>query len=119
MDGEQRQFIRVKERLLTLITFLTTGKVERALTRDIGAVGVCIMTERVVEPGTQLAVELRLPDRETPITFLAEVRWSRPLSEPREAGTSMAAETGLQFVRVDAKDRSMMMQHAALHALPS
>ena len=118
MEGEQRQFIRVKERLLTLMTFLATGKVERALTRDIGAVGVCVMTERVVEPGTQLAVELQLPDRDTPITFLAEVRWSRLLSEPPETGTSMGAETGLRFVRVDAKDRSMMMQHAALHALP-
>ena len=50
MDAEQRQFIRVKERLLTFITFLTTGKVERALTRDIGAVGVCLMTETVLEP---------------------------------------------------------------------
>jgi hypothetical protein len=118
MDAEQRQFIRVKERLLTFITFLTTGKVERALTRDIGAVGVCLMTETVLEPGTQLAVELHLPDRKGPISFMAEVRWSRPLGGTRDADASMAAETGLQFVRVDPKDRSMMMQHAALHALP-
>lgn len=118
MDAEQRQFIRVKERLLTFLTFLTSGTVERALTRDIGAVGVCLITETVLEPGTQLSVELHLPDRQTPISFMAEVRWSRPRGDAQDADPSMAAETGLQFVRVDPKDRSTMMQHAALHALP-
>jgi hypothetical protein len=118
MEQEQRQVIRLGVRLLTWVKFLSTGKVHRALTRDIGSGGLCLVMEGVIEPGTKLELEIKLPDREAPITATAEVVWSRSIGEPAKSYQGQTAEIGVKFVNIDSKDRSLIMQYARLNALP-
>ena len=118
MDQEKRKYARVRQRLTTLVKFLDTGKVRRALTRDIGAGGVCVVMEGVLEPGTMLEVELRLPDRQQPITFTASVIWNRPLETLTKSYEIPTTETGVTFVNIDPKERAFLMQYAAMNPLP-
>lgn len=116
--GEHREYVRIGVRLLAFIKVLTTGKVHRALTRDIGGGGLCIVMEGVLEPGTSIEVELKFPDCETPVTCTAEVVWSKVVEAPRKGDIHSTAQAGVKFVKIDPKDLKLVKQFAALNALP-
>lgn len=118
MGKERRQSIRLSTRLSATFKDLSTGAVQRALTKDISGSGVCLVTEEMLEAGTPLAIEVTLPDRDAPIKFLADVVWSMPMIDPQQPSSHPPAETGLRFVSIDPKDRTLIMQYAQLHALP-
>ena len=119
MGEEHRRFIRVTNRLPSTFKIITTGKVRRALTKDVSAGGISFITEELLEPGTALEVELKLPDREAPIIFLGEVAWSRPVGPPPKSYQNPTAETGIKFVSIDPKERALITQYAKLNAPPS
>lgn len=116
---ERRQSIRASSRLVVIFKNLKTGKVRRALTKDISASGMRLITEELLESGTPLDIEVKLPDRDTPMAFTAEVIWSQPVGEPRKSYQNPTAETGVKFVRIDAKDQTLLNQYVKLSAPPS
>ena len=118
MQEERRRVIRVNMKLITFIKVLETGKVQRSLTKDLSGVGLRLVTEQPLSPGTPLEVEMKLPDREGPLTFTAEVVWSKPISEQRKSYEAPTAETGVKFVNVDPKILALIKQYAALNAPP-
>ena len=117
---ERRQFIRVRTRLMTFITVISTGRVQRALTRDIGGGGVCLLVETALSLGTEVKLEIQLPDRERPIPCQAVVIWSRTVAPPADVseGAKPSLETGLSFLDIDAKEKSLLTQYARLNAVP-
>ena len=119
-DGsERREYIRVRERLVTFIKDPATGKVHRALTRDLGGTGVCLVTNEPLEVGVAIEGELKLPDRKAPVTFSAVVVWSQVIQkEPGQPLDRPTREVGVKFVRIDPKDRALIQQHVALNAMP-
>ena len=119
MGEEQRRFIRVISRLTAVVKIAKTGKVRRALTKDISAGGICFVTEELLEPGTALEVELKLPDRDAPIAFLGEVSWSRPIGPAPKSYQNPTAETGVKFISIDPKERDLIMLYAKLNAPPT
>ena len=125
MGKEQRQSLRAHSRLTASIKLHPTGEVGTALTKDISGSGVCLLTEQPIEVGTPVEVEVTLPDSEKPVRFLGQVMWSRAVGgadqrqPPAPGQPPMAAETGLRFVSVDPKDRTLLVQYAMLNALPS
>ena len=116
VERERREFIRLRTKLMTFVKEPKTGRVQRVLTKDIGGIGVCLVTQDVMEPGMTLEVELRLPDFDAPVTFTGAVVWSQRITEP---GTGKPLiETGVTFVQIDPKPRAIIMQYAALNAVP-
>jgi len=118
MSEEHRKFVRLRSRLTTILTLPSTGQAQRALTRDVGEIGVCVVAEAPYEPGTPMAVEMKLPDYPSPVKFLAQVMWCKLTGRGRKGQRSMA-EIGLRFVSIDPKARSLITQYAKLNALPS
>ena len=128
MQPERRQFVRLRTRLTTVFKIVKTGKVRRGLTKNISGVGICFVTNEMVEPGERLNeiiepgefldVELQLPDCAAPITFSAAVVWLRPLGGLRKSYEIPTVEVGVKFVTIDSKDVSLLGQYAALNALP-
>ena len=118
MPEERRKFIRITSRLTTIFKNLKTGKVRRALTKDLGGVGMCLVTEEILEPGTPLEVEFTLPDRPAPVMCQVEVVWSRPLRMPTKSYENPTAETGVKFTTIDPKDLALLKQYVALNAPP-
>ena len=119
MSQERRRFIRVREQLLTFVTSLGTGKVQRTLTRDLGGGGMSFLADDCVTPGAKIALEINLPSHHAPILCTAEVVWSRPSGEPRPPGQPPAAETGVKFLEIAEKDRALIIQYVRLNAPPS
>ena len=93
-------------------------KVQRSLTKDLSGVGLRLVTEQLLNPGTSLEVEIKLPDRGAPLTFTAEVVWSKLISEQRKSYDATTAETGIKFVNVDPKVLALIKQYAAMNAPP-
>jgi len=118
MGQEQRRFIRITNRLNATFKIVKTGKVKRALTKDISAGGICFVTAEILEPGTALEVELTLPDREASVQFLGEVAWSRPIGPQPKSYEDPTGETGVKFISIDPNDRELLRQYAKLNAPP-
>ncbi len=120
MKPERRQFIRVRTRLTTFVTIMSTGRVQRALTRDIGGGGVCLLTETALGLGTEVKLEVQLPDREKPIACQAVVIWNRTIPPPADApeGSKPALETGMSFLQIEPKEKALLTQYAHLNAVP-
>ncbi len=119
MSEEHRHFIRLDIRALTFYKVLKTGIVRRTLTKDVSGGGLCFKTDAALEMGTALEVEVKLPDREQPIQFAAEVVWSRPVERTSSSSLNTAAETGVRIVRIDPKEQALLMQYASLNAPPA
>ena len=118
MGEERRRFIRVGARLLTFVRTQDTGKTVRVLTKDIGGGGISFVSEEPLEKDMLVTVEVKLPDREQPIAFLAAVAWSLPVKEATKSYGRSAWEVGVKFVSIDPKEQALMVQYAALNALP-
>jgi hypothetical protein len=116
MGEEHRHFTRLGVRVLTFYKIIKTGKVQRALTKDLSGGGLCFTTETVLEPGTQLEIEVRLPDRDTPIVFGANVVWSCPVEGSGKTPSASSAETGVQITAIGPKDQALLLQYAKLNA---
>ena len=120
MKGERREFARVRERVMTFIKDPTTGRVYRALTRDLGVVGICVVTEETFDPGASLELELQMPDRKSPLVFAGEVVWNELITDAQQQGPSAATrEIGIKYVKIDPKDQLFVKQHIAMNAPPS
>jgi hypothetical protein len=117
-ERDRRQVVRLQTKLVTFVKRLATGKVKRVLTKDIGGIGICIVSDERYEPETVLEVELKLPDNTQPITFKGVVVWSRVVEEPKQSYKPLVAEAGIKFTEIDAKQRALIMQYAVLNAMP-
>ena len=117
MGSERRQFLRAASRLITWITLPETGKVMRVLTLDVGAGGARFMTERPLEVGTPLAIEITLPDREQPIRCAAEVVRSGPMKDVTDE-SRLAAETAVKFVQIDPRDHTDLTFYVKINLSP-
>jgi hypothetical protein len=115
---EKRRAMRVNARLSVMFTDLRTGQTQRALTKDISAVGVCLLTHDLLPPGTPVSVELHLPDSTDTVKFLAEVIWSWPLPQSGSGEESTTAQAGMTVISIDPKDRLRVMQYAQLNVTP-
>ena len=119
MEGERREFTRVRERVMTFVKDPTTGKVHRALTRDLGGVGIRVVTEETFNPGALLELELQMPDRKTPLVFTGEVVWNERIKDARQQGLSATTrEIGIKYVKIDPKDQLFIRQHIAMNTPP-
>jgi hypothetical protein len=117
MPDERRDFSRIRERLMTFIKHPETGKVRRALTKDIGGIGLCLETEEPYPSGMVLELEMKLPDRKAPIRFTGEVVWSSP-AQPESVRKRTHHAIGIRFVRISSRALLIIQQYASLHAPP-
>ena len=118
-DPERRQYTRLSSRLTVVFTVGANLKQQRALTRDIGGAGVCLVTEKRLRLGSILQAELKLPDRDLPVAFVARVVWNRSSFEGRRSYQDPKAEIGVTFVKIQDEDRAALVHFARMNALPS
>ena len=116
---ERRRFVRLDTRAEVTCTTLTTGAVERTVTKDIGGGGVCLFTENVLASGTRLQVAMKLPGSEQPINFIAEVMWSEAYEVIGKTERRRAVETGVRFLEIAPNDRDAVMRYVILSLQPA
>lgn len=120
MDERDRKFVRAGTRLNLSYTIAGTKKLGKALTMDVGGGGVRFTAEHPLAQGDRLEIALRLPEREEPIRFVAEVVWSRT-SKVRTDKTlgAMGSEVGVRIVEIDPKERALLMQYTSIFGFPT
>ena len=75
---DRRIFERLEKRLPLNFLNLDTGIEGQALTEDLSAKGIGMITGRQLEPKTPLEMWLRIPDKGEPLYLRGEVVWSKP-----------------------------------------
>lgn len=116
---ERRQFVRLDTRLDVTYTVLPTATSQTSTTRDIGGGGVCLFSDQVLQAGDRLQVAMKLPGRDEPVNFIAEVVWSEPYEVIAKGGARQrSVEVGVRFVEIAPKDQEAVMQHVILSLQP-
>ncbi|MBI4341449.1 MAG: PilZ domain-containing protein [Candidatus Omnitrophica bacterium] len=115
---ERRQFVRLDTRLEVTFSVLPSGAPQQAMTRDISGGGICLFADRELAAGTRLQVTMKLPDREPPVHFTAEVVWSEAYETIGRAQRTRAIEVGVRFVEIAPQDQEAVMRHVILTMKP-
>lgn len=102
---ERRSHPRAKGRfVVSYKVFEETDNVDISQTKDISLGGMFITTNRKFQPGTKLALEMRLPTDPDPIRIIGRV------VESREVTSNLIYDTRIQFLGVDEKHKNSIKQ---------
>ncbi len=104
---ERRKFVRLDTQLPLRYSLLPSGQSQPAVSTEVGGGGVRLVAPGHVQPETRLWVELQLPGRQQPVTFVGEVVWS----EQHDIKGISPVEIGVRFVEISPEDRQAIMQH--------
>ena len=115
---ERKQFVRLDARLEMTYTVLPSGKAQRAVAKDISGGGISFCLEQPIPPGTRLQVALKLPDREPPVNFTAEVMWCETYEMIGRTERHRTAEAGVRFIEISPADQEAVMQYVTLRCKP-
>ena len=111
---ERRRFVRLDTRLPITYRVLPTTQAIPSATADIGGGGVCLFLNEVVKPGSQLQVDIKLPDRERSVAFTGEVVWCEQYETIGRTVRQQSIEAGVKFLLIDPKDRQAIMDYVIL-----
>lgn len=84
------------------------------ITMDVSEGGVFIATQRALETGTMLIVDMDIPGEDEPIVALAEVTWLRTFSRDSDAPPGL----GLQFVHICEESLAKIRRFVASYREP-
>ena len=115
---ERRHFVRLDTRLDVTYTVLPTAQAVQTVTKGIGGGGICFFADRELKPGDQLQVAMKLPNREQPAHFTAEVIWCEPYEVIGKTGRQRSVEVGVRFLEIAPQDQDAVMQHVILSLKP-
>lgn len=74
------------------------------LSKDLSREGIKVNTDRALQTGTLVDLEIRLPDDTRPVKTTGKVMWSKPA----EGGY----ESGLSFLLIDPVDKFRVLDYA-------
>jgi uncharacterized protein (TIGR02266 family) len=80
----------------------------KVFTANVSEEGLFIRTDNPLEPGEQLLVNLRLPEREDSMIIKCKVVWVRPKEEET---SGFPAGMGIQFVDMKEKDNQILEEY--------
>jgi len=100
---EKRKYPRASGRfVVSYRVFNEANNVDISQTKNLSLGGMLLTTNRPFEPGTNLALEIRLPFDAHPILLMGKV------VESREISKNMIYDTRIQFVAVDENHRRVI-----------
>jgi hypothetical protein len=102
---ERRKNPRVTGRFIVSYRILEDmDNVDISQTKNISIGGMLLTTNRKFDPGTSLALEIRLPFDPNPIMLIGKVM------ESREITADLIYDTRLEFLAIDEKHRKVLGQ---------
>ena len=101
---ERRKFMRLNVGISTTYEVLPSGAPASSTAKNISASGVMLSVTRAHEPGTRLRVQVPLPGRETPVSFVGEGRWCREQSLEERKLPVPLLNIGVEFVEISETD---------------
>jgi c-di-GMP-binding flagellar brake protein YcgR len=103
MGHERRRHPRINNRFVVSYRLVQEeDRVETSQTKNLSAGGMMLTTNHKFEPGTNLALEIRLPFHPYPITVIAKVM------ESHEITKDLIYDTRLSFSAINEKQRKVI-----------
>ena len=104
-EKEKRKHTRFKAKLIVSYRiFKDKDAIEVSQTKNIGLGGMLLTTNRLFEPGTCLALEIRLPFDQDPINIIAKVEDSQEIEKDN------IFDTRLSFLSIDEKHKNALLE---------
>lgn len=105
LGPERRRDARVSGRFIVSYRILEeSNNVDISQTKNISLGGMLLTTNRSFSPGTNLAIEIRLPFDPNPIMLIAKVLQSHEITK------ELIYDTRMQFLAVDEKHKHVINQ---------
>jgi hypothetical protein len=102
---ERRKVPRISARFIVSYRILEEiDNIDITQTKNLGLGGMLLTTNKRFEPGTNLALEIRLPFDPNPIMLIGRV------SDSREITKGLIYDTRLSFLAIDEKHRKVISQ---------
>lgn len=107
---ERRRYPRVGGRFIVSYRILEDAEnVDITQTKNIGLGGILLTTNRKFDPGTNLALEIRLPFDPNPIMIVGKVVNSQEITK------NLIYDTRLEFLAIDEKHRKIVTETIAYY----
>lgn len=102
---ERRKAPRISARFIVSYRILEeVNKVDITQTKNLGLGGMLLTTNRPFEPGTNLALEIRLPFDPNPIMLIGKVVDSQEITK------DLIYDTRISFLAIDESHRKVISQ---------
>lgn len=102
---ERRQHPRISARFIVSYRLMEENdNIDISQTKNMSIGGMLLTTNREFKPGTNLAIEMRLPFDPNPIMLIGKV------VESREITKDLIYDTRIQFLAVDERHRDVISQ---------
>jgi c-di-GMP-binding flagellar brake protein YcgR len=102
---ERRKHPRISARFIVSYRVLEeSDSIDVSQTKNLSMGGMLLTTNRKFDPGTNLALEIRLPFDPNPIMLIAKVVDSREITK------NLIYDTRLSFLAVDERHRKVISQ---------
>ena len=107
---DRRKFLRLNVGISTTYELLPQGVSSRSTAKNISESGVQLSVLQPIDPGTRLRIDVPLPGRPKPITFVGEVRWCRPQPPEEQQLSVPLMNIGVEFIDVTPDDARAIAQ---------
>ena len=106
-SSEKRRYVRFNVK--TEVKFQAQQKYQgqtpsenvSAITKNLSVEGVCFLTDKALDPGNMLKLEIVVPDQPEVLHLRGEVMWSIPVSLP---DGKQGYETGVKLFTIKQSD---------------
>ena len=115
---ERRQFVRLDTRVDVTYSVLPSGTPQRTVAKNISGGGICVFLEQPVPQGTRLQAAVKLPEREHPVDFTAEVIRCETYEITGKAERQRVVEADARFLEISPTDQEAVMQYVVLRMQP-
>ena len=113
MERDKRRFMRFDAYMSVKFTGVESTSVKGiGLSRDLCREGLKINSDKSLQEGTQLDLEIAIPDDPKPIFSSGLVVWSRP-----SKGTDQGYDQGVRLLNMDPVDKFRVLDYAYNHWL--
>ena len=112
---EPRRFVRIQAQLPVTYRVLPSPAKIRSTTCDVAGSGLCLLVQEPLARGAQVQLELRLPDRDRPVTATGEVMWCEHHRVVGKSEQQDLIKTGVRFLHLDGHDQDAILQYVASH----
>jgi Tfp pilus assembly protein PilZ len=113
MEKDKRKFKRFDAYMSVKFSGADNTSLKGAgLSRDLCREGLKINSDKAIAEGTQLSLEITIPDDPKPIYSTGTVMWSRP-----SEGSNQGFDQGVSVKSMDSVDRFRVLDYAYNHWL--
>ena len=104
---EKRRFLRLTAPLELTYVLPDEGRVHKAVSKDLSALGIRFVSQQQLEPGINMEIKLNVPNLKNPIHVTGKVVWHKKQSMEDNA----PYDVGVEFVKIEEDNKNTFLKY--------